>query len=288
MFGQGSMDDARALQESFGRSKPSRRNNRGRGRGGGGGGGRSSGNGPQRDNFHGNERHALSLPARGPTPRRGPSNTSIPIQRAPPLPATPPFQSIPNREKRIASSEQVHDSKRAKGSSAEGPNQANYLSRSQVSTQPFNSGISAPRTQKDSDDLMDFEEPASPLGPPTRQQNIPSQPIPRDTIPPDSSILNTREEEINQPVMHFTARTGAEECWQEDVSMGGMRKPGVKGLEASRWNLEDAQSSSHYGGEQRSVDTSMPERRGPAPSSGRLVSSGISKGPGLADSRWAS
>ncbi|OTA66422.1 hypothetical protein K449DRAFT_462440 [Hypoxylon sp. EC38] len=286
MFGQGSMDDARALQESFGRSKPPRRNNKGRGRGRGEG--RGSGNGPQRGNFHGNERQTLSLPTRGSTPRRGPSNTHIPIQRGSPLPAAPPFQSIHNREKRIASSEQVHDSKRVKGSSPEGPNQGNYLSRSQVSTQSSNSGIFAPRQQKDSDDLMDFEEPASPSGPPMRQQNIPSQPIPRDTIPPDSSILDTKEEEINQPVMHFTARTGAKERQQEDVSMGGIRKPGVKGLEASRWNLEETQSSSRYGGEQRSVDASMSERRGPAPSSGRLVSSGISKGPGLADSRWAS
>ncbi|KAI0131694.1 hypothetical protein F4776DRAFT_627409 [Hypoxylon sp. NC0597] len=282
MFGKGSMDDARALQESFRRPKSPHRNNRGRGRGGG----RGSGNSPQRGNFHGNERQDLSPPARGSQSRQGLPNAYTPTQRAHPAPIAASFQSISSREKRIASSEQNHDPKRVKGSSPEGPNQANYLPRGQVSSQPFNSGIFAPRARRDGDDLMDFEQPASLSGPHMRQQNLPIQPVPRNTI--DSSILDTRGEEINQPVMHFTARSEAQESRQEDVTMGGIKKSDSKGLDASRWNLEDTQFTSLYGGEQRSVEGPLTERRGPAPSSGRLVSSGISKGPGLADSRWAS
>ncbi|KAI0840466.1 hypothetical protein F5Y06DRAFT_241111 [Hypoxylon sp. FL0890] len=271
MYGRGSIEDARELQASFRQSNAPRRNNRGRGRG--------SGNGPQRGSFHGNGRQDHSIPARS-----AGGLHPISMYQGPPLPMPAP-QSMSTRANRIASSERDHDSKRARNNPTE--DLVNYFSNRQVSSQRFNSGMSTHRPLVDENDLMDFEQADSAPGPAMRQGNIPARPVPSSIVPTSSSILDTRGEEISQPVLDFTAGNEARTN-RQDVAMGGTRRASLQGLNASRWNSQNSQSHSHYEGEPMSVDAPQSERRGPAPPSGRVVSSGISRGPGLADSRWAS
>ncbi|KAI1417595.1 hypothetical protein F5Y13DRAFT_201176 [Hypoxylon sp. FL1857] len=273
MDGHGSMDDARALQAYFRRPDSPRRNNRGRGRG--------SGNGSQRGSLRGNGRQDHSLPARGTSNNLGPRQRGY-------MTTMPAPQSTQGREKRIASSERDYDSKRLKGSTAEDVGQANYFSSGQVSSQSFNAGAFARRPPVGNNDLMEFEQPAPPPRPSMRQGNTPAQFVLSGGPPSDSSILDMEGDEIKQPVMDFTTRNSTRGDRREGGKMGDTKKSSFKGLAASRWNTEDVQPQSHYGGDPMSIDTPQSEKRRPTPHSGRLVSSGISKGPGLADSRWAS
>ncbi|KAI1808398.1 hypothetical protein F4811DRAFT_570363 [Daldinia bambusicola] len=91
-----------------------------------------------------------------------------------------------------------------------------------------------------------------------------------------------------------------------DVAMGGVEAGhnAKVGLQASRWNFNNANhyaekpkhkykpkpkpSSTHLREDAMNVDPPTQERRGPSAPTGQIVTSGISKGPGLADSRWSS
>ncbi|KAI1464648.1 uncharacterized protein F4812DRAFT_462360 [Daldinia caldariorum] len=91
-----------------------------------------------------------------------------------------------------------------------------------------------------------------------------------------------------------------------DVAMSGV-EAGHKakvGLQGSRWNFKNPNhypektrhksklntklSSGYLWEDSMHVDPPTQERRGPSAPTGQIVMSGISKGPGLADSRWAS
>ncbi|KAI1661575.1 hypothetical protein F4813DRAFT_398188 [Daldinia decipiens] len=115
-----------------------------------------------------------------------------------------------------------------------------------------------------------------------------------DSIQSEISILDEGGEPISQDVMQFTTRNEARQ--DDDVAMGGVETSSkVKvGLKASRWNPDNPNRypekhfPEHFWGEPMRVDPPTQEKRGPSVPTGQTVISGISKGPGLADSRWAS
>ncbi|KAI1393726.1 uncharacterized protein F4822DRAFT_22206 [Hypoxylon trugodes] len=132
--------------------------------------------------------------------------------------------------------------------------------------------------------LMDSENPPLPH---IRVSQRPEQSRPPRATSPEPSLLDEEVEDIEQPVMPFTIDTNTLRGSQEDVTMGGTEadtRNGVHrgGLAASRWNTRETQL------DPMSLDGTLEqERRGPSPRS-RIVSSGTSRGRGLADSRWAS
>ncbi|KAI0114947.1 hypothetical protein F4814DRAFT_417616 [Daldinia grandis] len=114
------------------------------------------------------------------------------------------------------------------------------------------------------------------------------------SIRSERSLLDEGGESISQGVMQFTTRD--EPRQDDDVAMGGVeaRSNAKVGLKASRWNPDnpdhypERHHPEHFRGEPMRVDPPAKERRGPSVPTGQTVVSGISKGPGLADSRWAS
>ncbi|KAI0845171.1 hypothetical protein F5Y00DRAFT_179326 [Daldinia vernicosa] len=110
-----------------------------------------------------------------------------------------------------------------------------------------------------------------------------------ESIQSETSLLDEEGEPISQDVMQFTTRNEAHQ--DDDVAMGGVEtRSNVRvGLKASRWNPDnpDHYPEKHFP-EPMHVDPPTQERRGPSVPTGKTVVSGISKGPGLADSRWAS
>lgn len=115
-----------------------------------------------------------------------------------------------------------------------------------------------------------------------------------DSVQSETSLLDEGGEPVSQDVMQFTTRNEARQ--DDDVAMGGVEtRSNVKGgLKASRWNPDNPNHypekdfPEHFWGEPMRVDPPTQERRGPSVPTGQTVISGISKGPGLADSRWAS
>ncbi|OTB20315.1 hypothetical protein K445DRAFT_17593 [Daldinia sp. EC12] len=110
----------------------------------------------------------------------------------------------------------------------------------------------------------------------------------------EKSLLDEGNGSITQGVMQFTTRNEVRQ--DDDVTMGGVETGNnVKGgLKASRWNFNNPDhypekpSSGQSWGDIMRVNQPVQERRGPSTPTGQIVTSGISKGPGLADSRWAS
>ncbi|KAI1212485.1 uncharacterized protein F4807DRAFT_373505 [Annulohypoxylon truncatum] len=163
-----------------------------------------------------------------------------------------------------------------------------------------------PRTS----DLLDFNRPL-PSQSTQRQENLPPQqhqptvsaPAPAPApAPVRLSLLDEKEEEINQPVMQFTGKNGSLEAQKADVAMNGtdeMEKPVTPprygGLSASRWNTENVnRPGSSYmdidndsSQEESSEVRRESQQRGLA-SPGRTVASGMVQGLGLRSSRWGS
>ncbi|KAI1143856.1 hypothetical protein F5Y05DRAFT_8494 [Hypoxylon sp. FL0543] len=265
MYGRGSIEDAKELQASFRQQNPPRHNNGGRGR--------DRGNGPS---FQGNGGQDRNFPARS----AGGSYPTSSMPQGRPVPAT---QYTPAGEKRIASSERDHDSKRMRNYSMENTNQANYPSGAQVSSQPYNSGMSSNRRPV-SGDLMEFEEAGRrPRPATTSRENIPAGTVRSSVFPASPSILDTKGEDISQPVLRFTTGNEAREARQEDVPKRPRPTPG---LDASRWNTQNTQSRGRHR-EPKPVDDPPSETRRPASRPGTIVTSGLVSGLGLADSRWS-
>ncbi|KAF3064399.1 hypothetical protein GL218_01589 [Daldinia childiae] len=114
-----------------------------------------------------------------------------------------------------------------------------------------------------------------------------------NSIQSETSLLDEGGDTISQNVMQFTSKNEAHQ--DDDVAMGGVEtRSSVKvGLKASRWNPDNPNRypekhvPEHIWGDPMRVDPPTHERRGPSVPTGQTVISGISKGPGLADSRWA-
>ncbi|KAI0386272.1 hypothetical protein F5Y04DRAFT_289966 [Hypomontagnella monticulosa] len=154
--------------------------------------------------------------------------------------------------------------------------------------------------------------PVVPAQPPPPQQQAPvrspsppyelPQPIISQQASYGSATTERQGHEAKRP------RTGPAPR-DNDIVMGGTTSV-RPGLAASRWNTDgDSQGTespwpehSYFSTTRRAAPKPKPvypppvpkgqdqmlERRGPAPPSGRIVQSGLSQGPGLDDSRWAS
>ncbi|KAI0179990.1 hypothetical protein GGR52DRAFT_587517 [Hypoxylon sp. FL1284] len=151
-------------------------------------------------------------------------------------------------------------------------------------------------------DLMSFNGPTSSSQAAVRLQTLGSLQrgdvnIPRPvSSTSNSSLLETQDGQgIDQPVMAYTARSESRPTADDgDVVMAdsdassGYRRFGARGLQGSRWNMQQANDGNvTLRPNPVSVPAPAPERRAARPPTGLTVYSGMLKGPGLKDSRWA-
>ncbi|KAI1103783.1 hypothetical protein F4804DRAFT_332959 [Jackrogersella minutella] len=325
-FGKGNMEDAKELRALFGRPKSPRRNTRARGRGGRGTSRQTLGRGDARME-HTNTRQGADGPqvAGG---HRGPSERAVEYSSAPALfaPRGPAYSKGvgPSQKSNVGPNQKSNVGPNQK--SNVGPSQKNNVGPSQKSKDPSkrslrdqaiddnqleiarqlgelgeslgkslaqalqqsfikasqatpekSPSLQPVREQQDENDLIDLGEPASPRS---------------------TNLLDSHGEYIDKPVMQLTAKKEA-----GDAAMTGMEIGNRPGLGASRWNPEnvkspvvktpevespEVESPEFYDGPPLTVEESSPVQAQPCREKGRIVQSGLSKGLGLADSRWAS
>ncbi|KAI1375057.1 hypothetical protein F4677DRAFT_424487 [Hypoxylon crocopeplum] len=142
------------------------------------------------------------------------------------------------------------------------------------------------RSRVASSDLMDFEVPVPEPRVFPQQTNI------HPRVPRPSILERDQGDRIAQPVMRFTVEDETPQPDDDDVTMtdgetNSQPPKKLTGLAASRWNPKNRVQFREQVEDRMSVDTPPHERRGPARPTGRIVTSGNSRKPGLADSRWA-
>ncbi|KAI1637184.1 hypothetical protein F4809DRAFT_661456 [Biscogniauxia mediterranea] len=117
---------------------------------------------------------------------------------------------------------------------------------------------------------------------PLHKQALPARIPSQEFLPHDSAIKPGR------PLQHASTRQACQ-GGPEDIQMGGMDTtslpPTGAGLGGSSWNPQNNQGHRTYA-DVTMVDNVTPSRRPPSGRIGPVVTSGISRGQGLASSRW--
>ncbi|KAI5922225.1 hypothetical protein F4810DRAFT_675062 [Camillea tinctor] len=175
----------------------------------------------------------------------------------------------------------------------------------------ISSAVPSSKTEEivqEEEDLIDFSEPSPRDGGPipdnhgpidgSMSNSIPNQYnigySPQQQAPPTANFsqefpkpcANTATH--GGPFSHVSIGKSNEET-AEDIQMGGMNTtplpPSGAGLSGSSWNPQKSQSHQAYA-DIPVVRDAVPSRRPPSSRTGPIVTSGVSRGLGLASSRW--
>ncbi|KAI8959120.1 hypothetical protein F5Y11DRAFT_362093 [Daldinia sp. FL1419] len=304
MFGRGNLEDAKALQASFTRAKSPRQNKRNQNKGGDNGRpGDISVNHLQKHYQYNQGNSVQGRIQRGSDSTMDPQrytrryHSSQTTQRSMvPTPGHPnAFMFHNNRESQAFPSP-------AEGiSTQQGPpsyqNTENYFQAARPSPlyfeqqrlpKPYESNNPSQPNNNGSDSFLLGDSDATAIH---QQQTTAPWHRHSNSNQSKGSLLDEADEPISQPVMQFTTKEAPKD---KDTVMSGVEANGkVKlGLDASRWNSKNPNHYPEKDPEQpretaARINTPTEKNRGPPASPAGIVQSGISKGPGLANSRWA-
>ncbi|KAI2612909.1 uncharacterized protein GGS25DRAFT_529432 [Hypoxylon fragiforme] len=321
----GSLEDAKALRDSFRQPKPT--NRRGRGKSAKNGDTTRKGSGTNSPSQKGQRSNSGAVPnGAQPTSRSAmrpyPNSTTKGRARSPRpgsggagrkrMKPSEQGSKSPNYNRGNSMMESTHtgrqefgvtttSSSKAQTQIPSQPTASNYFSPAQVPSLSSKSTAFASQ-EEENDDLMDFE--LSPqtesfgtlIAQHTQQRNSTFQPSLPSTTSNESSILDIEgKQTIYQPVLQPISRSRTRQVSQDDVTMSDAGSiisnavPKRKGLSASRWNTNRPKSPESLG-DPMAIDPPSAEKRGHSRvhrSPGRIVTNGFATGPGLADSRWA-